>query len=165
MRKIVTTNLYPIFLSKTSNLFILFGFFLDFARSTGKTTFVSIIVLTNKIPLKIGPTWPLIPPDSFRFIRPRGTTFSKANRFLRSCVLFHVTHAIRGDPLSFYQRVESWEGRQVNYCQSRRMAAWIRDSLTVVGRRRRGSGCWNKRRRVENRDQAATPFCRCSRRH
>lgn len=77
MRKIVTTNLYPIFLSKTSNLFIFFGFFLDFARSTGKTTFVSIIVLTNKIPLKIGPTWPLIPPDSFRFIRPRGTTFSK----------------------------------------------------------------------------------------
>lgn len=44
----------------------------------------------------------------------------------------------------------------MNYCQSRRMAAWIRDSLTVVGRRRRGSGCQNKRRRVENRDQAAT---------
>lgn len=50
----------------------------------------------------------------------------------------------------------------MNYCQSRRIAAWIPDSLTVVGRRRRGSGCQNKRRRVENRDQA-TPFCRSSR--
>lgn len=61
--------------------------------------------------------------------------------------------------------VESWEeggGRQVNYCQPRRIAAWIPDSLTVVGRRRRGSGCRNKRRRVENRDQA-TPSCRSSR--
>lgn len=57
---------------------------------------------------------------------------------------------------------EGGEGRQVNYCQSRRIAAWIPDSLTVVGRRRRGSGCQNKRRRVENRDQA-TPFCRSSR--
>lgn len=65
-------------------------------------------------------------------------------------------------PASILGGGEEGERGQVNYCQSRRIAAWIPDSLTVVGRRRRGSGCQNKRRRVENRDQA-TPFCRSSR--